>query len=46
MALLSERRPFAKRRREVTTVVSIQSFQEIVTPTGSDAAQKKGKGEI
>ncbi len=45
MALFGKRLPFAKRRREVTAVVSIQSLEEIVTRAGSDAAQKKDKGE-
>ena len=46
MALFGKRLPFAKRRREVTAVVSIQSLEEIVTRAGSYAAQKKDKGEM
>ena len=42
--MFGKRRPFAKRPREVTAVVSIQPLEEIVTPTGSYAAQKKDKG--
>ena len=45
MALFGKRRPFAKRPREVTAVVSIQPLEDIVTRAGSDAAQKKDKSE-
>lgn len=45
MALFGKRLPFAKRRCEVIAVVSIHSLEEIVTRAGSDAAQKKDKGE-
>ena len=46
MPLFGKRLLFTKSRCEVTTVVSIKTLEEVITPTGSRASKKKYKGEI